>query len=276
MKQQDVDEELQIKKLRRMLKIHFKQQRVVNLGPNLYDREFCINFLLKNYNIQQIINSEAKKLKIPSDKVYKKARSYASEMISDFSHNVVLIVSRWITWFLGKIYSNVNIYNEHRLSELDKDCEIIYLPCHKSHIDYLLLGNLIYRYGLVLPHTASGVNLNFWPIGPILRKGGAFFIRRKFVNNRLYKKIFEEYIKFLIQKGYPISFYIEGTRSRTGQLLKPRTGMLSSIHQAYIEKKAKDILFVPIYIGYDQILEGVSFLKELRGERKSKNLSEAF
>ena len=100
--------------------------------------------------------------------------------------------------------------------------EIVYVPCHRSHMDYLLLSYVIYHQGMVPPHIAAGINLNFWPAGPIFRHGGAFFIRRTFKGNPLYSTVFREYLNLLFAKGYSVEFFTEGGRSRTGRLLPPR------------------------------------------------------
>jgi glycerol-3-phosphate O-acyltransferase len=72
--------------------------------------------------------------------------------------------------------------------------EVIYVPSHRSHIDYLLLSYLLYVNGIVPPHIAAGVNLNLPVVGPILRRGGAFFLRRSFKSNALYSAVFSEYV----------------------------------------------------------------------------------
>lgn len=137
-------------------------------------------------------------------------------------------------------------------------------------MDYLLVSYVIYHLGIVPPHIVAGINLNFWPIGLIFRKLGAFFIRRTFSKNKLYVAIFQEYFKYLFQKRYSIEFFIEGGRSRTGKLLNPKTGILSIIIQLLIKEKDKNIFFIPIYIGYEHIMEENTYIKELKGANKQK------
>ena len=103
---------------------------------------------------------------------------------------------------------------------------LVYLPNHRSHIDYLLLSYLVSAQGLAPPHIAAGANLNFPIVGPMLRRGGAFFLRRSFKGEPLYAAVFREYLHTMLAKGFPIAYFIEGGRSRSGRTLAPKGGLL--------------------------------------------------
>jgi len=148
--------------------------------------------------------------------------------------------------------------------------EIIYVPCHRSHVDYLLLSDLLYTNGIVPPHIAAGINLNLPVVGPILRRGGAFFMRRSFRGNALYSAVFTEYVAQLIASGYSIEYFIDGGRSRTGRLLQPKGGMISMTMRAFLRKPTRPVLFQPVYLGYEKLMEGRSYLNELSGRPKEK------
>ena len=137
-------------------------------------------------------------------------------------------------------------------------------------MDYLLLSYILYHQGLVPPHIAAGINLNFFPAGPLFRSWGAFFIRRTFKGNRLYSTIFREYLAELFYRGYSVEYFIEGGRSRTGRLLEPKTGMMSMTLQALQRGLTRPISIVPVYIGYEHVLEVDTYAKELRGATKEK------
>src|SRR5690606_21288061 len=145
-----------------------------------------------------------------------------------------------------------------------------YVPCHRSHIDYLLLSYLLFRNGLTPPHIAAGINLNMPIIGGLLRRGGAFFMRRTFKGNPLYTAVFNEYLHTLFSKGYPVEYFVEGGRSRTGRMLRPKTGMLAITLRSFLRSNRLPIVFVPVYIGYERVLEGRTYLGELRGASKKK------
>jgi 1-acyl-sn-glycerol-3-phosphate acyltransferase len=124
------------------------------------------------------------------------------------------------------------------------------VPCHRSHVDYLLLSYVIYNENLALPYIAAGDNLNIPFIGRILRGGGAFFIRRSFKDNQLYTAVMRAYLYQLVKLGVPLEYFVEGGRSRTGRMLKPKLGMLGMTVEAYIKSQARPLAFVPVYIGY--------------------------
>src|SRR5690606_367008 len=147
---------------------------------------------------------------------------------------------------------------------------VIYVPCHRSHIDYLILSYLLYRNGLVPPHIAAGINLNMPVVGPFLRRGGAFFLRRSFKGNALYPVVFAEYVDALYANGTSIEYFIEGGRSRTGRLLAPKAGMLAMTVKSFLRTPQQPAVFVPVYIGYEKLIEGRSYLGELAGKSKRK------
>ncbi|MGP7885031.1 glycerol-3-phosphate 1-O-acyltransferase PlsB, partial [Raoultella planticola] len=173
------------------------------------------------------------------------------------------------TW--NRLYQGINVHNAERVRQLAHEGhEIVYVPCHRSHMDYLLLSYVLYHQGLVPPHIAAGINLNFWPAGPIFRRGGAFFIRRTFKGNKLYSTVFREYLGELFSRGYSVEYFVEGGRSRTGRLLDPKTGTLSMTIQAMLRGGTRPITLVPIYIGYEHVMEVGTYAKELRGATKEK------
>ncbi len=157
-----------------------------------------------------------------------------------------------------------------RVQDVAQGHEIVYVPCHRSHIDYLLLSYLLFRNGLTPPHIAAGINLNMPVVGSILRRGGAFFMRRSFKGNQLYTAVFNEYLHTLFSRGFSTEYFVEGGRSRTGRMLHPRTGMLAITLRSFLRDSRRPIVFVPVYIGYERVLEGRTYLGELRGAAKKK------
>jgi glycerol-3-phosphate O-acyltransferase len=137
-------------------------------------------------------------------------------------------------------------------------------------MDYLLLSYIIYRKGFAVPHVAAGANLNMPLIGRLLRKGGAFFLRRSFKGDALYAAVFAKYLGFMMARGHPLEYFIEGGRSRTGRLLAPRTGMLSMTVRSYLRDPKRPVMFMPVYFGYERIVEGRTYIGELSGRPKQK------
>jgi glycerol-3-phosphate O-acyltransferase len=147
---------------------------------------------------------------------------------------------------------------------------IVFLPCHKSHVDYLVVSYVLYSVGIALPHIAAGENLNLWGIGSLLRSNGAFFIKRQFKNDKLYYAVVQAYLRYLLVNGHNIEFFIEGGRSRTGKLLPPKFGFLKFCLDVVLEKLVEDVLIVPVSIGYDKVIETSSYVNEMLGTPKEK------
>lgn len=154
---------------------------------------------------------------------------------------------------------------------------LIFLPNHKSHVDYLVVSYVFYRMGIALPHIAAGDNLNIPAVGSLLKKSGAFFIKRQWGNDETYIGIMQGYIETLLRRGHNIEAFIEGTRSRIGKLLLPRYGILKIIMDAVLQGRVTDCYIVPMSIGYDKVIETGAYADELLGSPKEKeSLSQLF
>jgi glycerol-3-phosphate O-acyltransferase len=171
-----------------------------------------------------------------------------------------------------RIYAGIEIDMQGlaRLRELSKEGSLVLLPSHKSHVDYLVLSFLFNQHNLQMPMIAAGDNLSFFPLGPILRRAGGFFIRRSFRGDKLYSVVVEAYVRRLLRDGYTLELFLEGGRSRTGKLLEPKFGMLAMIVDAALSLPNREVYFVPISIGYERIIETSGYSAELTGGEKTK------
>lgn len=258
-------------KLSRVARIHFSKQRTASVGPTLPVRQQMLNKLLRGPVLTNAINEEAKSKNISVDKANKEALSMLNEIAANFTYRALKLTDYVLTWAWSRLYQGLKVTNADPIRELAQNGhEIVYTPCHRSHMDYLLLSYVLYRQGLVPPHIAAGINLNFWPAGPIFRRLGAFFIRRSFKGNKLYTSVFREYLAELFIRGYAVEYFIEGGRSRTGRLLDPKTGMLMMTIQTLLRGDPRPISIVPVYIGYEHVLEVATYSNELRGAAKKK------
>ncbi|MFP3019305.1 MAG: glycerol-3-phosphate 1-O-acyltransferase PlsB [Arsenophonus sp.] len=258
-------------KLARVARIHYSRQRLAAVGPKLPIRHDLFNKILTSKAIEKAIEDEARTKKISIEKIKCNAITIIEEIAANFSYEAIRIADRVLSWTWNRLYQGINVQYSERVRQLAQERnEIVYIPSHRSHMDYLLLSYVLYHQGLVPPHIAAGINLNFWPVGPIFRHLGAFFIRRSFKGNKLYSTIFREYLSELFSGGYSIEYFIEGGRSRTGRLLEPKTGTLSMTLQAMLRGDSRPITIVPIYIGYEHVLEVSTYIKELKGTAKEK------
>lgn len=246
----------------------FKQYKEAILGPDLSDRRNVINQLMVTETVKASIRQESIKEKISVQDAESRARQYLDEIVSDFSYSTLRFAEIALTKLWTQLYDGIEVHHFDTVRELAKDYQIVYTPCHRSHIDYLLLSYVIYNRGLMVPHIAAGINLNMPVVGQIMRGAGAYFIRRSFNGNALYTTVFKEYMNSLISRNTPLEYFIEGGRSRTGLLLQPKKGMLAMTIQSHLQSKSKPIVFIPTYFSYEKLLEGSSYIKELGGEKK--------
>ncbi len=259
-----------VRKLQRVLRAHFRRIRAAIIGPDLSTRRLLVDKVLAVETVREAIADQARRDGTRPAEAWKKAHAYAWEIAADYSHPVVRSASFILTPVWNKIYRGVLVHHLDKLKEAAPGHEVVYVPCHRSHMDYLLLSYLLYERGIVPPHIAAGINLNLPVVGTVLRKGGAFFMRRSFRGNPLYSAVFTEYVAQLVSGGYSLEYFIEGGRSRTGRLLQPKGGMIAMTVRAYLRQPTRPVLFQPVYIGYEKLMEGNSYLDELSGKPKEK------
>jgi glycerol-3-phosphate O-acyltransferase len=156
------------------------------------------------------------------------------------------------------------------IAALSQRHPVVFLPTHKSNLDHPVLHCMLYENGLPPNHTAGGINMNFFPIGPLVRRAGVFFIRRSFKDDEVYKLVLRSYIDYLIEKRFSLEWYIEGGRSRSGKLLPPRFGLLAYVVDAYRRGRADDVFLIPVSIAYDQIQDVADYVAEQRGGAKRR------
>ncbi|MCB1561667.1 MAG: glycerol-3-phosphate 1-O-acyltransferase PlsB [Xanthomonadales bacterium] len=262
--------ERSVRKIARVLRAHFRRIRTAVIGPDLSHRRTLVDGLLANETVSRVIAEQARKEGIAEPRVRDRARRMAREIAADYSNPVVRSLSFILKPFWNKLYDGIEMHHFDTLRDVAPGHEIIYVPCHRSHIDYLLLSYLLYQHNIVPPHIAAGDNLNLPIVGPILRRGGAFFLRRSFKSNALYSTIFSEYVAMLIDRGVSIEYFIEGGRSRTGRLLPPKGGMLAMTVRGFLRRPRRPVVFQPVYIGYEKLMEARSYQAELSGKAKQK------
>jgi glycerol-3-phosphate O-acyltransferase len=201
-----------------------------------------------------------------------RTRRYVKEIAATHSPYVIDLVTGAIRWLVSKAYTGLD-YDEEELAalyEISQNHPLVFLPSHKSNFDHLVLQYVLYQNGLPPNHTAGGINMNFFPVGPVLRRSGVFFIRREFRDNEPYKFVLRRYIDYLLEKRFPMEWYIEGGRSRSGKLRAPRLGMLAYVVDSYVRGSAEDIVMIPVSIAYDQIQDVGSYASEQAGGAKER------
>jgi len=257
--------------LRRELLDKINRHRQSITGPTLKSRLEIIEELLTRQDVQQFIADYAREADISIHQAHKKAAAYLDEIASNYNLKMIRVYDVVLRWVFNNIFEGmvIDFKGLDRIKQISRQAPLVLVPCHKSHLDYLILSWVFFNNNMPCPMIAAGKNLSFWPLGPIFRGGGAFFIRRSFKGEKLYPKIFSAYIQKIIDEGFYLEFFPEGGRSRTGKLLPPKIGLLATILEAYPNIRWDDMTFVPIYIGYDRVLEEKAYIHELEGGKKT-------
>jgi glycerol-3-phosphate O-acyltransferase len=259
-----------VRRVTRRLRVQLARQRAATVGPDLSHRRTIATQVLRTAAVRRAMRDEMRTRKISRREALEVAKGYMAEIAANYSHVIVTVASRLLTWFWNKLYDGVEVHNFEQLQRVIDDHAVVYVPCHRSHIDYLLLSYVVYFRGYVVPHIAAGINLNMPVIGPALRGCGAFFMRRSFKGNALYTMVFMNYLGRIMARGHAIEYFIEGGRSRTGRLLQPKTGMLTMTLRSYVRDPRRPVVFVPVYFGYERLVEGKTYIGELSGRPKEK------
>lgn len=261
----------QAARIARELRSRFRRQRAARIGPDLSHRRTIVARVLRTRAVRAAVAQEMRERKLERRKALLVARGYAEEIAANYSHAFVNFMEGLLTRLWNRLYDGVEFGHVETLRAAARDDrEVVFVPCHRSHMDYLLLSYAIYRQGYAIPHIAAGINLNIPVVGRFLRKGGAFFIRRTFGGNALYTVVFMKYLATIMGRGHSIEYFIEGGRSRTGRLLQPRTGMLSMTVRSYLRDPKRPVVFLPVYFGYERVVEANTYVGELSGRPKQK------
>lgn len=258
------------KKAARVLRVHFRRQRELAIGPDVSHRHTQAPALLSTPEVRAAIAAATERDRITIEAARERARRHVLAIASDYSYSVMRAGEIFLTWVWTRLFDGVEVRNLDTLMRVAPGQSVIYAPCHRSHIDYLLMSYVIFRAGLSPPHIAAGDNLDLPVLGRILRGGGAFFLRRSFKGDPLYATVFAEYLHRMLAQGFPIEYFIEGGRSRNGRMLPPKAGLLGMTVQSFLRHHERPLVFVPIYIGYEKLPEGASFVDELSGRPKRR------
>ena len=258
------------RRLLRAMRTELGNARSAVIGPDLSRRRTVIAEVLAKRAVRAAVALEIRDKNMSRREALLLARRYAYEIAADISPRFVAFASGMLHRIWNRLFDGVEVLHGERLELAGQGAQVVYVPCHRSHMDYLLLSYVIYHRGFAVPHIAGGINLNLPVIGRFLRKGGAFFLRRSFKGNSLYPVVFMTYLGVMMARGHPIEYFIEGGRSRTGRLLWPKTGMLAMTLRSFLADRSRPVVFVPVYFGYERLFEAKTYIGELSGQAKQR------
>jgi glycerol-3-phosphate O-acyltransferase len=259
-----------VRRLTRALQIFLYREEKLVWGPTLRSKRHVREMVVDSDEVQELVRTLAAEKKMPVEKVAKEARGYFDEIAANFHGYYFAVLAFFFHRMWDRMFSGLDVRGLERVVETMKKHPIVLVPCHRSHFDYLILSYIFHENALSVPHIAAGINMAFWPLGPFFRGAGAYFIRRTFEGNPLYKTVFRKYLEYLIREGYTQEFFIEGGRSRTGKILTPKLGMLSAIVNVFVDGVRRDLYLVPVSIHYGRIVEEEAYKQELLGGQKER------
>ncbi len=268
-----------VRRLTYALLRRLERERRGVLGPARKPSDRLRDQVLRSPRLQKVIRDMAGEGSAERRVLGYRALSMLRELEAEVDPNAVRALDALIDQTVARMYTGFEIDDPglERVRQAAKDGTIVLLPSHKSHIDYIILSRIFHRANMPIPLVAAGDNLSFFPLGPVLRRAGAFFIRRSFRGDRLYGAVVDAYMRRLLKDGWPLEFFLEGGRSRTGKLLPPKLGLLSIVVDAVLgaqaesgESGGRKVWFVPISIGYERLVEEKSYVHELSGGEKRK------
>lgn len=269
---QESSEDVHVRRIMYAVLRRLERERRSVTGPahNPPDRQR--ERVLRNPHLQEVVAHMAGERSEDRRALYRRAAKMIKEMQATPDSTTIRALDVLLDRVFHRIYAGLEVDMEglKRLRELGSEGgAIVLLPSHKSHVDYLVLSFIMFENNLPLPTIAAGDNLSFFPLGPVLRRAGAFFIRRSFKGDKLYAVAVEAYVRRLLREGHTLELFLEGGRSRTGKLLEPKFGLLGMIVDAALTVD-KPVQFIPVSIGYERIVETGSYEHEVSGGEKHK------
>jgi glycerol-3-phosphate O-acyltransferase len=249
-----------------------ERERRSVVGPTKKPADRMREEVIRSPKLQKVIFDMAGQGEAERRVLTWRALSMLREMEADLDMSTIAALDVTVDQLLPRMFGALEVDEEgiESVRRAMKDGTVVFLPSHKSHLDYVVLAYVLYTHHLQLPIIAAGDNLNFFPIGAVFRRAGAFFIRRSFRGDRLYGAVVDAYIRRLIIDGFAMEFFLEGGRSRTGKLLPPKVGLLSLVANAALDVRPRTIYFAPVSIGYERVPEEKSYVHELSGGEKKK------
>jgi glycerol-3-phosphate O-acyltransferase len=266
------DDDARIRRLTYAMLRKLERERRAILGPAIKATDRLRYEVLRSKRLQGVIRDLAGEGERERQVVTARATGMLRQLAAQPDAGVIRTSERVLDKIVHRIYDGIEVDQEglERVREAARRGTLVLLPSHKSHLDYMILFYVFYRANLQTPLVAAGDNLSFFPLGQFFRRVGGFFIRRSFSGDKLYASVVDAYIRKLIREGFSIEFYLEGRRSRTGKLLAPKLGLLNMVVEAALSVPNKNVFFVPVSIGYDRVVEGSSYVRELTGGEKEK------
>lgn len=266
----DAPDAIVARKVRGSLAVGIARELRAVVGPPLKPAERMIEETLRDRALRAELAREARRSQKTLEELERQARKDLEEIAARYSPAVLDGANTVGRWVFSRLYDGFHVDEEglRVAAERSKYAPLVLCPTHRSHMDYIAITHMMLERGMTPPLVAAGANLAFWPLGPFLRRSGAYFIRRSFRGDKVYTAVLSAYVRKLIRDGYTQEFYPEGGRTRTGRILEPKLGLLAMQVDAWLAGTRDDLYFVPIAIDYERLMEAETYARELAGGEK--------
>ena len=253
---------------RTLLSYLYREERVVE-GPVLQPLYRVQDTVVRSPAVREAAAVYAAEKKVSEESAQVQAEKLFREIAANMSSTFLALLDILVGAVINRLFVSVEDSGMEKVREASRRDPIVLVPTHRSYFDFLIISVLFYRRHMVPPHIAARDNMAFGPFGFLWRRAGAFFLRKSF-SDPLYKAVFRTYVAYLIKEGFTQEFFIEGGRSRTGKTLPPRLGMLAWDVEAFLASGRRDLLFVPLALTYERLVEEGAMVGELEGAEKSE------
>ena len=233
-------------------------------------RQALIDQLVFDEKVIDAIKIYADEHKMPHAIAQEKARKYASEIIPAFNAYVYFRIGYWLAKKIARLVYRVRVgfYDKNKISEIDANSSVVFVMNHRSNMDYVLVSFLVAEKTTL--SYAVGEWARIWPLQTLIKSMGAFFVRRN-SGNTLYRKVLERYVNMSTRAGVCQAVFLEGGLTRDGVLREPRLGFLDYMLRDYHPHSDKDIVFIPVGINYDRVIEDRSLIRRLNKDAKKRS-----
>lgn len=236
----------------------------------LTKRRVLIDRLMYDGEVMKAVEEYSSEHQVPKEVALKKVERYAKEILPAFNAYIYFRIGNWISKSAARFLYRIRVgfADEEGLVGVDPNSSVVFIMNHRSNMDYILLGYLaINRVALSF---AVGEWARVWPIQQIIRAMGAFFVRRG-SRNVLYRRVLARYVQMATEGGVVQAIYPEGKLSRDGKLNEPKIGLLDYLLRGFDPNGERDLVFIPVGINYDRVLEDRSLLRDTTSEAPKRS-----
>jgi glycerol-3-phosphate O-acyltransferase len=232
-------------------------------------RQALIHRLLTDPKVQQSAEKFAREKKVPVEIALGIVETYAREIVPAFNAYLYFRVGYWLGRGIARLLYRVRLgyIDAEGLGHIDPDATVVCVMNHRSNMDYVLAGYLAADQAAL--SYAVGEWARLWPLSALIRSMGAYFVRRNSADE-LYRRVLERYIAMATEAGVPQAVFPEGGLSRDGLIREPRLGVIDYMLRGFRIDGERDLVFVPVGINYDRVLEDRTLLLSLEGKKAGR------